>query len=80
LPEQPGRAISYESPDLLRFYRAKRKQGVRHSMIFMMLMLHYLPRFSRNEARLTDTVTEITGKAPHLLSEFIYREIEKFSR
>lgn len=78
LSRQLGRTIKYESPHVLRFYRAKRKQGVRPNMIFVMLMLHYLPRFSRNEARLTNTVKEITGKDPHLLSEFIYREKEKF--
>jgi len=47
-------------------------------MIFVMLMLHYLPRFSRNPARLTDTVKKITGKEPHLLRDFIRREKGKF--
>ena len=78
LSRQLGRAISYESPNLLRFYRAKRKQGIRKNMIFVMLMLHYLPRFSKSPARLTDSVKQITGKDPHLLIDFINREKDKF--
>jgi len=78
LSGQLGRTIKYESPNVLRFYRAQKKQGVQRNMIFVMLMLHYLPRFSKNSARLTHAVKEITGKDPHLLRDFIRREKERF--
>ncbi|MBS3806462.1 MAG: NmrA family NAD(P)-binding protein [Bacteroidales bacterium] len=79
LSVQLGREIIYESPNLLKFYRAKRRQGISKNMIFVMIMLHYLPRFSNNAARLTNTVQEITGQDPHRLKEFISREKIKFS-
>ena len=77
LSVQLGKEITYESPNLIKFYRAKRKQGIRKNMIFVMIMLHYLPRFSKNTARLTNTVKEITGKNPHTLKEYINREKDK---
>lgn len=75
---QLGKEIIYESPDLIKFHRAKRKLGVNKNMIFVMIMLHYLPRFSKNTARLTDTVKEITGEDPNTLKEFINREKGRF--
>ncbi len=78
LSQQLDRPIRYESPNLLRFYFAKRRQGIPHAMIFVMIMLHYLPRFGKNQPRLTDTVENITGQAPGTLAAFIDREKNKF--
>ena len=47
LTAQLDRKITYESPNLLEFYFAKRKQGIDRPMIFVMIMLHWLPRFSK---------------------------------
>lgn len=78
LSETLGKTIRYESPNLVRFFNAKRKLGIPRPMIFVMLMLHYLPRFGKNQERLTNVVKEITGKSPAVLRKFIEREKEMF--
>jgi uncharacterized protein YbjT (DUF2867 family) len=80
LSEVTGRTIIYESPTLLSFFRKKRALGLQRMMIFVMIMLHYLPRFSKKENELTSTVQEITGTAPATLKSFMEREREKFNR
>lgn len=79
LSDQLGREINYKSPSLLNFYLQKRRQGIAGPMIMVMIMLHYLPRFGKNEERLTSVVEEITGRDPVSLHEFIEREKAKFS-
>ncbi len=74
LSEKTGRSIKYESPNLFRFYRHKRKQGMSRTMILVLIMLHYLPRFSRKTNETTDTVKKLTGRTPGTLSAFIERE------
>lgn len=78
LTEVLGKTIRYESPNLKSFFKKKRKLGVPASMIFVMIMLHYLPRFGKNKPRLTNTVQEITGKAPGTIEEYIQREKIEF--
>lgn len=78
LSHQLHRPIRYESPNLLRFYLAKRRLDIPNAMILVMIMLHYLPRFGKNEPRLTGTVEEITGQAPGTLAAFIEREKHQF--
>ncbi|MFW5877987.1 MAG: NmrA family NAD(P)-binding protein, partial [bacterium] len=78
LSRKIGRSIRYESPNLLKFYIKKRRQGVKPAMIFVMIMLHYLPRFSRKKSRITGSVKDITGKEPGTLEEFIEREKASF--
>lgn len=73
-----GKPFNYESPNLIKFFNQKRKQGISKSMIFVMIMLHYLPRFGRNVPCLTDTIKEITGKEPGKIKEFLIRERSKF--
>lgn len=73
LTEKLAREIRYESPNLIRFFRHKRKQGMPKMMIIVMIMLHYLPRFSKKENKLTNTVQEIAGKEPGSLESFIER-------
>lgn len=79
LSEKTGRTIRYESPGLMHFFRAKRKLGIPKMMIFVMIMLHYLPRFSKHRNELTGTIREITGRRPGTLAEFIEREKSKFN-
>ncbi|MFW6224145.1 MAG: NAD(P)H-binding protein [Bacteroidota bacterium] len=71
--------ITYVSPNLLRFYLVKRKQGIAPAMIFVMIMLHFLPRLGKNQPRLTSVVEKITGKRPTTLAEFIKREAGKLT-
>jgi uncharacterized protein YbjT (DUF2867 family) len=78
LSRQTGRAISYESPSLMKFFRKKRQQGVAKMMIFVMIMLHYLPRLSKKKNELTSTVKDICGREPGTLEEYIQREQSKF--
>lgn len=70
--------ISYVSPNLFHFYRVKRKQGMAPAMIFVMIMLHFLPRLGKNRPRLTDVVKEVTGRDPVSLEEFVRREVKLF--
>jgi len=70
--------ITYVSPNLLRFYHAKRKQGIVPAMIFVMIMLHFLPRLGKNQPRLTHVVKQITGREPVTLEEFVRREAPKW--
>ncbi len=73
-----GKEIRYESPNLLKFYFHKRKMGLKTSLIMVMIMLHWLPRFSKNLPQLTDSVLKISGSEPTTLIKFIEREKGKF--
>lgn len=73
------RKITYESPNLMKFFREKRKLGLQKMMIFVMIMLHYLPRFSKKKSELTQTVQAITGKLPGTLRSFMERDKQRFT-
>ena len=74
LSQVTGREISYESPNLMKFFREKRKLGIPKMMVFVMIMLHFLPRFSKKTHGLTNTVLTLTGRPPGTLKEFMERE------
>lgn len=78
ISEKTGKSIRYESPSLLKFFARKRKLGIAPAMIFVMIMLHFLPRLGKNKPRLTSVVKDITGKNPGTLKEFVEREKDKF--
>jgi uncharacterized protein YbjT (DUF2867 family) len=78
LSRATGRQISYESPTLMKFFREKRKLGIPKMMVFVMIMLHFLPRFSRKTNALTETVKNITGRPPGTLHAFMEREKLRF--
>lgn len=69
--------LGYKSPNLIRFFRQKRRQGIPAGMIFVMIMLHYFPRFQK-PPRISDTCKKVTGKDPARLSEYIARERDFF--
>jgi len=62
--------IQYESPNLLQFYLAKRKEKIPSMLILVMIMLHYLPRFQK-EPKTTDWVECLLKKQPTTFDEFI---------
>ncbi|AEI50127.1 NmrA family NAD(P)-binding protein [Runella slithyformis] len=62
--------IQYESPNLLRFFWAKRRENVPTMLILVMIMLHYLPRFQKEPA-ITDWVEKLTGTPPVSFAQFI---------
>ncbi len=79
LSEELPQPICFHSINPLRFYRAKKQEGLPNSMIMVMIMLHFLPRFQK-EPRISGFYEQLTGKCPTTLKEFIEREKEKFSR
>lgn len=70
LSEQLNTDIKYVSPNLLSFFFTKRKQKVPTMLIFVMIMLHYFPRFQK-EPEITEWVEKIANKAPITFNQFI---------
>ena len=62
--------IVYESPSLLQFYRRKRKEKLSTTLIFVMILLHYLPRFQK-PPHTTGCVERILHKLPKSFEQFI---------
>jgi uncharacterized protein YbjT (DUF2867 family) len=60
-----GSEVKFISPNLIRFFIQKRKEG----FILVMIMLHYLPRFQA-EPPVTNWVKQLTGKEPKTFDEF----------
>jgi uncharacterized protein YbjT (DUF2867 family) len=62
--------IAYQSPNLLKFIWVKSKQKMPFSLILVMIMLHYLPRFKK-EPKPSSWVEKLTGKKPIDFVEFV---------
>jgi len=73
------RNIEYESPNIIKFYRKKRNDGIERGLVMVMIMLHFLPRFQK-EPHISDSYEKLTGKEPTKLIEFIEREKNLFSK
>lgn len=69
LSEVLGRKIRHSSPSLLSFYLHKKKEGEPLAYILVMIMLHYLPRYS-SPPGLSRFVEEITGKEARSFRQF----------
>ncbi|UYZ63212.1 NmrA family NAD(P)-binding protein [Hymenobacter weizhouensis] len=65
-----GRPIRYLSPNPLRFFLTKKRQGTATGFILIMILLHYLARFQRT-APTTDWVQRVTGQAPLTFAEYV---------
>jgi len=70
LTEGLNRRIHYKSANLLAFVRHKRKQNLSFVFIFVMIMLHYFPRFQK-QPPLSNSIKEITGKDPISFEQFV---------
>lgn len=70
LTEVLGKKINFSSPNLISFYLKKRKEKVPRMFILVMIMLHYLPRFS-STSETTNWIEEISGKEPKTFLEFV---------
>lgn len=70
LSQKTGETVSFKSPNLLSFFWRKKRAGTPVGFILVMIMLHYLPRFSATPPT-TDWVRKITGKAPRTFAEFV---------
>lgn len=64
------RKIKFISPNLLKFFYVKRKEGVKMAYILVMIMLHYLPRFQKPPEAHHD-LKALTGEDPVSLHQFI---------
>ncbi len=62
--------ITYESPNLFKFYWTKRKEKMPFMLMMVMIMLHYLPRFQK-EPRNTEYVKNVIGREPITFNQFI---------
>jgi uncharacterized protein YbjT (DUF2867 family) len=70
-----GQQVKYRSPNLLSFFMRKRKEGVPSMFIFVMIMLHYFPRF-QTAPKTTDWVRKISGEEPNQFKDFIRRNLD----
>ncbi len=73
-----GRKITYNSPNLLRFYWLKYKEGLSSGFILVIIMLHFLPRFQK-APKISTFYETLTGKKPTSISSFLQREKNKFN-
>ncbi|MBC8156444.1 MAG: NmrA family NAD(P)-binding protein [Bacteroidetes bacterium] len=70
LSERIGYEISFESPNPIRFYLTKRREGIASGLVLVMLFLHFLPRFQK-VPQISPDFTRLTGRQPNTLSQFI---------
>jgi len=70
--------IRYVSVSPLRFYLIKRKDEISKGMVFVMILLHFLPRFQK-QPTISGHYEQLTGKRPTFLKEFITREQRHFN-
>lgn len=70
LSTHSGITIQFKSPTLLGFFLEKRKEKLPARLIFVMIMLHYFPRFQK-EPRTTEWVERIINRPPTTFEQFI---------
>ena len=68
--------IEFDNANPLRFYWIKKNDGLNTGFIFVMMLLHFLPRF-QSEPKISDFYEQLTGKKPTTLKDFITRENNK---
>ena len=66
-----GRKIEFISPNLFQFFFSKRKEGFSTAFIYVMIMLHYFPRF-QNTPKTTGWVKTIIGQEPKSFDDFVF--------
>jgi uncharacterized protein YbjT (DUF2867 family) len=79
LSNQVNFRIRNENPGLLRFMLNQRRKKKPFMLIFVMIMLHYLPALQRVKPKTASHFYELTGKQPRTLTEFISREKHFFN-
>ncbi len=72
--------LVYRSPSLLAYtvYTLRQHRGLAY--LFVMLLLHYLPRFGRQQRAITSDFQRITGKPPMTLEVFIVQNRQIFEQ
>ena len=65
--------IKFDNANPLRFFWVKKNDGLNTGFIFVMMLLHFLPRF-QSEPKISDFYEQLTGKKPTTLKDFITRK------
>lgn len=76
LSEELNQKIVYRSPNLISFFMRKKKEGEKTAFIFVLIMLHFAPRFQK-PPKISSDFEKLTGKKNNSLREFIRREMKK---
>jgi len=79
IAEETRLPVTYTSPNLLSFFVTERKKGLSTGYIFVLIMLHYLPRFSATP-EMTNFVETITGRPATSFRAFIRKHRKLFQR
>jgi len=65
----------YKNPNPISFFIKKKKEGEKTAFIFVLILLHFAPRFQKLPQITTDFET-LTGEKPNSLRSFIKREMK----
>ncbi|WP_375561081.1 NmrA family NAD(P)-binding protein [Bernardetia sp. OM2101] len=76
LKEELHEKFVYKSPNLISFFIKKKKEGYDAAFIFVLIMLHFAPRFQK-PPKVTTDFEILTGEKPNSLREFVNREMRK---
>lgn len=74
-----GTDLIYTSPSLIQFVTYSIRQGQPLSYTLVMLLLHYLPRFSRQQDPVSQDFEDITGRPPTTIDTFIKAHCQRFA-
>lgn len=70
LSERIGYVVRFESPNPVRYYFTKRREGMASGLILVMILLHFVPRFQKPPPISSDFAS-LTGRPPNTLAHFI---------
>ena len=73
-----SKKIVYVNSGLLAFYVRKRREGMPVAYVCVMILLHFLPRFTSAPA-VSPIYEEVFGKKPNSLRHFLEREKFRFA-
>lgn len=73
-----GTQIEYVSPSLVEFVVYNLKKRKKISYILVMILLHYLPRFSKKNNQTSTDFTYVTGRQPISIEKFIRNNCKLF--
>jgi uncharacterized protein YbjT (DUF2867 family) len=72
--------ITYQSAPLLGYIWHLRKKQTKWPFVFVMLMLHFLPKFEKKSKTSGVQLRELLGREPETLREFVVRHRNEFAQ
>ena len=75
-----GTKFNYVSPSLIEFVVYNLKKSKKLSYILVMILLHYLPRFSQKNNQNSTDFQDVTGKQPVSIEKFIRDNCKLFQQ